>query len=145
MVNNARVSAGILCLAAILAFPIQLPGRADIHERIEAVSEQIEKQPNNAELYIKRGELHRVHRDWEAALADYQRAVERAPHLNQVKFVRGRMQFEAGRWTAAKTDLDRFLALQPNYREALLVRARVLAALGKRLEAVKDIRSGPLQ
>ena len=133
-----RFSAGILWLAAILLFPIQLPGHADIHERIKAVSEQIEKQPNDAELYIKRGELHRMHRDWKAALADYQRAVERDPHLDQVKFVRGRMQFEAGRWTAAKTDLDQFLALQPNHREGLLVRARVLAALGKRLEAVKD-------
>ena len=133
-----RFGIEILWLAAFFTIPIHLPGHADIHERIEAISEQIQQKPANAELYLKRGELHRVHRDWNAALADYQRAAELDPDLERAWFVRGRMRYEAGRFDAAKTDLDSYLATRPDDREALLTRGRVLVALGKRLEAADD-------
>ena len=131
-------SAGILWLAAVLAFSIQLPAHADIHERIQALDKEIQRNPAEAKLFLKRGELHRLHRDWDAALADYRRATELDPHGEEVGFLRGRMLLEAGHPDQARRELDEFLADQPEHREALLTRGRALAALGQGLSAAQD-------
>ncbi len=93
---------------------------------------------DNARLYLKRGELQRLHRDWDAALADYNRASELAPDLSGVHLSRGRMWFESGRFSSALTELDRFLFAQPGHAEGLLWRARALVKLGNGLEAAED-------
>lgn len=115
-----------------------LLGHADLHERIMGVSEEIGRDPSNASLYLKRGELHRLHRDWERALADYRRATELDPRRMDILFLRGRMYYEAGGLKQAKADLDRFIAAAPAHREALLTRARVLARLGDGVNAAGD-------
>ena len=129
---------GVLAFLVPLLSPLLLQAHADILERIAAVSKQIQQQPRNARLYLKRGELHRLHREWDAALADFERAAELDPDLMTVGFARGRMFYEAGRLQAAKDDLDEFLAARPAHREGLLTRARVLAQLGKGAEAAQD-------
>jgi len=58
-----------LCL--ILAYPRPLRAHADLDEQIAAVTHQIEKDVTNAQLCLKRGELHRVHRDWKSGAVDY--------------------------------------------------------------------------
>src|SRR5262245_7785095 len=74
-----------------------LPGLAhgDLHEQIAAATSQIEKNPKNAELYLKRGELHRAHEDWDAALADYERAAILNPKLIVVDLARGKVLLAA--------------------------------------------------
>ncbi len=131
-------SAAILCGVVVLPTPSPLFGHAEIHVRIADMTKKIEMEPENPELYVKRGELHRVHRDWDAALADYQRAVELDPTLATVHFVRGRMLFEADRLDAALADLNHFLSIEPRHREALVTRARLLVQLGRFLEAADD-------
>ncbi len=138
--NDRRQTAFIFALGLVLAVlaPQSLLAHADIHERIEALDKEIQGNPTSAKLYLKRGELHRLHRDWEAALADYQRADELEPRLEEVLFLRGRMWLESGRPDQAKRELDPFLAGHPEHREALLTRARVLAELGRGLQAAQD-------
>ncbi|HXG67966.1 MAG TPA: tetratricopeptide repeat protein [Blastocatellia bacterium] len=102
------------------------------------MTRRIGKDPKNAALYLKRGELHRLHRDWGAALADYDRAERLDPRLAIVQFSRGRMFFEADKPQQAKLWLDRFLTGQPDHLEALVTRARVLVKLGQRLAAAQD-------
>jgi tetratricopeptide (TPR) repeat protein len=100
-----------------------------IHEQIEAVTRQIERNPAAPQLYLQRGELHRLHRDWAAALADYAEVARLEPRNEVVEFCRGRMLLEAGRLDEARTTLDRHLARNPTNGEALLARARVLSRL----------------
>jgi tetratricopeptide (TPR) repeat protein len=109
-----------------------------LHEQIVAITAKIKRDPKNASLYLHRGELHRLHRDWTRAAADYDRAERLEPELTIVGFVRGRMLFESGRLQRAKFTLDRFLAHQPNHFEALVTRARVLAKLGAADDALND-------
>ena len=122
----------------VLSSPLRVNGHAGIHERLKDMDKSIAADPENPDLYIKRGELYRMHRDWDAALADYQRAADRDPDSDVVPFVRGRMFFEAGRWVEAKTDLDRLLQARPDHREGLLTRARLLVKLEQPLAAVAD-------
>ena len=120
-----------LCLgAAALA-------HGDLHEQIEAVSVEIVRAPT-AELFLKRGELHRAHQDFGAALADYDRAEQLNPAMDAVRFCRGRAFFEAGLFVPARAALDLFLQKKAEHAEAFLLRARVLVGLKDFALAIKD-------
>jgi predicted Zn-dependent protease len=109
-----------------------------LHEQIAAITAKIKRDPKNASLYLQRGELHRLHRDWVRAAADYNRAERLQPSLKIVELARARMFFESGKLQRAKSTLDRFLAQEPDHYEALITRARVLAKLGDSTNAAKD-------
>jgi tetratricopeptide (TPR) repeat protein len=129
----------VLVAASFLAFGA-LPSAAHqgLHEQIDAVAARIEREPGNARLYLQRGEFHRLHRDWEAALADYRRAEELDTRLDLVKFARGRMYHDADRPQDARVWLDRYIAARPDHVEALVTRARVLVKLEERAAAIRD-------
>ena len=128
----------IACLAASLIWPLPASAHEGLHEQIAEVTARIKQQPKNAELYLKRGELHRLHRDWSRALEDYRRAETLDPRLDAVQFGRGRMFFEAGKPGQARAWLDRYLSRHTDQVEALVTRARVLVKLGERRAAAKD-------
>jgi predicted Zn-dependent protease len=109
-----------------------------LHEQIAAITAKIKRDPKNASLYLQRGELHRLHRDWSRAAIDYNRAARLEPGLTIVDLARGKMLFESGRLQRSKLVLDRFLSQQPNHFEGLTTRARVLAKLGSTVDAIKD-------
>ena len=109
-----------------------------LHEQIVAITAKIKRDPKNASLYLQRGELHRLHRDWTRAAADYDRAARLQPDLKIVDLARGKMLFESGRLKRARFTLDRFLSQQPDHYEGLITRARVLARIGLRGDAIKD-------
>jgi tetratricopeptide (TPR) repeat protein len=109
-----------------------------MHLQIIEITKQIEQNPTNVDLYIKRGELHRYHQDWDAAQADYDRALTLNPKLEIVDFVRGRMYLEANWLLSANVVLDRFLTKQPSHLDALITRARTLTKLERRLDGAKD-------
>ena len=109
-----------------------------LHEQIVAITVKIKRDPKNASLYLQRGELYRLHRDWTRAAADYDRASRIQPSLTIVDIGRGKMLLESRRYQQAKFVLDRFLRQQPRHVEGLITRGRVLARIGARLEAAKD-------
>ena len=126
----------VLALGLVLSIPLAAHG--DLHERIAALTKQIHGAPTNAELYLKRGELHRAHRDWKLALADYDRATALRPDLDVVDFARGLTFLASGASEPAITALDRFLLKHPAHAEALLTRARTQAKLGRHEAAAED-------
>src|SRR6185295_15104580 len=124
-----------ICLILLAPFARAHEG---LHEQIVAVTAKIKRDPKNASLYLQRGELHRLHRDWSRAVADYDRAERLQPSLKIVDLARGKMLFESGSLQRAKLTLDRFLRQQPGHYEGLITRARVLAKLGERSDAAQD-------
>jgi predicted Zn-dependent protease len=133
---SLRLLAGSAFLAITLA--VQTPAHEGLHEQIAAVTAQIKREPKNASLYLKRGELHRLHREWDSAFADYNRAEQLNPRLEEVKFGRGRTYLEAEKPKQARVWLDRFLAASPNHVDALITRARVLVKLNLPIPAATD-------
>jgi tetratricopeptide (TPR) repeat protein len=129
-----------MAVAAWVAISLVVPARAHegLHEQIADVTRQIRQQPKNAALYLKRGELHRLHKDWNQALSDYRRAEQLDSHLDAVHFGRGRMYFEAGKLDQARIWLDRFLTTRPDHVDALVTRARVFGKMGQTVLAAKD-------
>jgi predicted Zn-dependent protease len=116
------------------------PAHEDIQKQIDDLDRRIEADPGEADLYLRRAELRRVHRDWDAARADYRKAKRLDPALDIVDLCLGRLYLEEGRAKKAEAEIDRYLARRPTVAEGYLVRARARAALGRRQEAVDDYR-----
>lgn len=124
---------------------VQFVASADAHEsllrNIAATTVAIENAPEEAALYVQRGELYRLHRDWDAARADFERAIFLEPELTAVHFYLARMYLESGKPTLALSLVTRYLGAEPDDAIAKTTRARALAALGRPLEAVHDYAS----
>jgi predicted Zn-dependent protease len=131
----AVLTALAICLTLLPSFARAHEG---LHEQIVAVTAKIKLNPKDASLYLQRGELHRLHRDWVRAAADYDRAARLQPGLSIIDLARGKMLFESRRLRRAKFVLDRFLLQQPGHVEGLVTRARVLAKIGARLDATRN-------
>ena len=132
----------LVLLLAVATGLAMLPSLAraheGLHEQIVVITARIRRDPKNAALYLQRGELYRLHRDWARAAADYDRASRLQPSLTIVDLGRGKMLFESRRFQQAKFVLDRFLRRQPRHVEGLTTRGRVLARMGARFEAAND-------
>jgi len=129
-----------LLVLIVCILPVARPVHAhqDIEEQIADVTRRIATDSDDARLYLRRGELHRIHEDWPAALADYDRARRLDTELDIVDFCVGRVQLEAGEPRSALRSLDRFLARKPRHPEALLLRGRAHARLGQWRAAATD-------
>src|SRR6266404_4403885 len=129
-------------LTGLFFFPLLMPlgllAHGDLHEQIAITTKLIQKEPRNAALYLKRGELHRAHGDWDAAMADYERAAALDPKLEVVDLARGKALLAANWPISAKVALDRYLATHTNHVDALVTRARVLDKLGEHAPAAQD-------
>lgn len=116
------------------------PGRA--HQQIGLALEQLDAEiidhPDDADLYIQRGELYRLNREWALAEVDFSKAVDLAPDNPDLQFHLGRLWLEAGRPERARSALDRFVAAHPDHVEGLVIRGRILGALDLRLAAAAD-------
>ena len=76
-----------ICLALSSSFARAHEG---LPEQIAAITKRIKRDPKNASLYLQRGELYRLHRNWTRAAADYDRAKRLRPDLKIVDLVRGK-------------------------------------------------------
>lgn len=128
----------IVCFAACLLLPARAAAHADLDEQVAALSARIAAHPQKGELYLDRGEVHALRQDWDAAMADYERAASLDPKLSAVYLARGRVFHHAGWLHAAEAALDAFLAREPGHPVGLAARARVKEDLGRHLEAAED-------
>jgi len=132
-------------LACVLALPLASAAHPDLDEQLSEISTRLAGDPCDAALHLRRGELHRVRREWARAVAAYDRAAECNPSLDTVDVARGELYLDSGSPIAAKTFFDRFLAKHPDAPAALIGRARCLARLGRADDAATDFnRALPL-
>ncbi len=125
-------------VSAVLAAILPLWAHPDIDIQIAAVTLEIEKGSPGAELFVRRGELHRVHEDWDKAEADFDRAhavdAERAARDFHV----GRMRLDEQQPRAAQELLTRFLRATPDHFPARIARAQAQVQLERYMAAAKD-------
>jgi len=110
----------------------------DVHEQIQKLTEEIARNPKNAQLHLRRGRLFRIHGDFDKALADFDSAEKLDPKMEILDLERGETYLDAEQPQKAKAALDRFLARHPAQDRALLARGRVQVKLGFFAAAAKD-------
>jgi len=144
--NSAGRRAGglavaLICLPAILIAPAAL-GHGEWHVQIGEVLRQMQLDPNNPALYLRRGELYREHSDWQAAEEDYDRAAQLNPNLAAVDFCRGKLLADLGQTNDARALFDKYLLRCPEDGYAFVARARLLVGVGEIRSAIQDYTKG---
>lgn len=117
-------------LAGLLAQPLDLAAHGADQPLFDALTEEIARAPE-ADLYIRRGELHRHHQEWDKAEADLAAAARLEPKRAVIALLRARVQHEAGAPEKALEYLSRYLAAAPTDPEGQFLRAEIAASLGQ--------------
>lgn len=135
-----RAASGALRLALLAAFLLGFPPAAALahgsaEDALARITGRIREDPDNARLYLLRGEIYRDERAWAAAEADFRRAAQRDPRDPDVALCLGRLFLDASRPADAEAALSRFLAQRPGDPLGHALRARALSALHRRREA----------
>ncbi len=125
----------LLFIFVLLFNPQHALSHADLEFQIEAVTVQITADLGNLFLYAKRGELYRLHGDYEAALSDFEKLSCIDTDDSIAEFLIGRTLLESGQPDKAITTIKKFLNRNPSHTTALLVYARSLSGLGRVDEA----------
>jgi tetratricopeptide (TPR) repeat protein len=135
-----RVPSGLSGILGLLlaSLPLSLLAHSGVHEQIEDASRRIAASPANPQGYLQRGDLYRVHRDWDRALADFGKARQLDATAAGAELGLGRTWLDRGAPQQALAHLNRALARQPHNVRALVTRARAWRALGKPQAAAAD-------
>ena len=118
-----------------------LRAHPEIEDGLARLNAQIAATPNDADLYVDRGELYARHEDWLSAEANYLRAAEFAPSHPRLPLVRGALELATGHPVEARRMLGTALGLDPKNAEALVLRARAERAVNDRASAVADLNA----
>ena len=114
----------------VVLFSGALFAHGALHEQIEALGKSIALAPRNPALYVKRGELLRMHQEWMAAASDFQQAL--AIDGKSADAVLGLVRLENDRGELARAE-----KLATEY-----LQARVDSEVGYRLRAEIRARAG---
>jgi len=128
----------LLLLLSTTVFSSSASGHAGVDDEIQRVTRLIRQDPSKPQLYLQRGDLYRIHQDWNLALADFQKAKQLDATAAAVELGLGRTRLEQGSPQQALAHLDHALALQPGNVRALVTRAKAWRALDNPLAAAAD-------
>lgn len=138
--SQLRFAVFLLTVATTAVFGISPSPHGDVHAAILALTKRIENHPQHAGLYLRRGELHRIHRDWARAEIDYRRALALEPEMAVARRAMARMFLESARPERAEIEIRAFVRSAPRDPDGWAVLARVLERLGRAGEGVSAWR-----
>ena len=122
-----------------LAAPADAAPALNTTNVISHLTREIERSPRHAELFLKRGEIFRAAKNWDAALADFQQAAALDPALASVDLATAQVLLDANWPLAGKVAIDRFLRRQPTHTDGLVTRARANLKLNQPQAAADDL------
>jgi len=111
---------------------------AGLELQIEELTLQLERQPDNVEWLLKRGDLQRRHESPALARDDFKRVREIQPDNATVDWFEGRLELESGYPEIGIQYLDHFLLANPDHAIALQNRAQAHLLLHQPLLAAQD-------
>jgi len=129
--------AGLLVSTLLAAHP-------DLELQIDEMTRQISLTPGSANLYLKRGDLYRRHRDWLKSEQDFEKVRALEPDQPQIDWYEGRLEVSAGRWAEGDKLLSRFLESNEKHSSAYHIRARARWQLKRPEAAAQDYASAIL-
>ncbi len=109
-----------------------------IDKKIATITKLIEQSPDNAQFYLTRGELYRIHKEWSKAIMDFNRAAKLEMGFPEVDFYMGRVFLESDQPKKAEKALKNFIGCVPDHSRARILRARALLKLGRGKEASEE-------
>lgn len=139
MLKFSRITSVSVLLWLVSTMMVMAHG--SFHEKMEKLTAQLRKDPDNAGIEYKMALALIEHEDWDEALTMADQVERHAPGKHPVALIRGLALAGLGRWEQARESLDRYLAIDPGNFTALQARARVLSQLNLHQLAVADYRA----
>lgn len=133
-----RWQIGVTVVIAVLVPTSIALGHGDVHERIVALTEEIEQHPGDAALYVRRGSLYALDESWAQALLDYESAGRVEPSAPNIDFLKAKVLVELEENERAVALLDSVLSQEPERADGYLIRARAHVAQGHIDEGTDD-------
>ncbi|NNK34363.1 MAG: tetratricopeptide repeat protein [Xanthomonadales bacterium] len=127
-----------MALFLVLALPGPTLAHPELEAQIQHLGTELAERPGDAELWLKRADLHRRHGDLDAAREDLDAAARLAPPA-ELDFYRGRLLMDAGEPEAADRAFSAYLSARPGHVKTLALRASVRAELGRFPDAADDL------
>jgi len=94
----------------------------DLILQIESLSEQLNTNPTDTELLLKRGDLYRRHENFPAAAKDFTAARTASPNNSLLDFYEGHLLFDSGDAEAAEQHFKKYLGNHPEHAKAWALR-----------------------
>ena len=114
-----------LCLLIAISVALShVHAHEGLREQIAALTIQIGAAPTRAELYLRRGDLHRATGDFADARTDLDHAARLDPQLAGLDLGRARLHLDEHRPADAVAAATRVLAVESRNVQARLIRAR---------------------
>ena len=105
------------------------------NERIHSIDHDIYHQPNNALLFLKRGQVHLDEQHWPLALADFKKAWQLDNTLFESWYWQARVYFGQQQVGKAHHALAQYLHLQPTSAKGALLMAQIFNDQGEYQQA----------
>ncbi|MBW4683684.1 MAG: tetratricopeptide repeat protein [Komarekiella atlantica HA4396-MV6] len=113
----------------------------DKGEYVNAITnynQALQINPNNTDLYYRRGLAHYQLGDYESAIADYSQAIQRNLHDAKSYNKRGLALYQLGRLEEAIDDYTQAIRINPNVAVAYKNRAEARSHIGDNQGAIED-------
>jgi tetratricopeptide (TPR) repeat protein len=127
-----------LVFTAMTGFVRQSAAHGDLHDRIVALTWQISTNQTVPELWLERADLHRRHRDFNAAQADLEHVFKLRPAWSSAALQQARLSFDLEDFSHCERAATDCLSHDPTNADALVLRARSLVHLNKLSAAIRD-------
>lgn len=130
-----------LILAGLLCLPMtsMLFAHGDLHEQIEKATKRIEQEPNNANLFLKRGQLYAQHQELDNAKSDFVQARLLNPQLDIIDLLLAKVFSENNEVDMALKHINTFLKAHPESADGLIIRSGIHQQKKDELAAQKDL------
>lgn len=114
----------MLALIYLSTLPFSVLAHPDLMLQIESLGVQIEANPGNTELLIKRGDLYRRHEDYPSAARDLAAVRKVSPDNTLLDFYEGHLLFDSGDAAAADVHFKKYLKNYPGHAKAWALRGK---------------------
>jgi hypothetical protein len=125
-------------MLATLLVAVPASAHDGLHEAIASLDQRIERAPDDVELLLARGDLHRRHQAWGAAFEDALRVQQLAPENGAGLLLRARLHADLDWNDTALPLLDAYLARHSDDLDARWLRGDVRSRRGDAAGALAD-------
>ena len=108
-------------------------------DSVSVLIEQINQNPNNLELRLKKAEANINLQQYEYARDEYSAVLKKDEKNLAALYFRAFCQTQLRQYSFARADYEAFLAIQPEHLEARLGLAHVLQLLGRKTDAADEL------
>ena len=108
-------------------------------DSVSVLIEQINMNPNNLELRLKKAEANINLQQYEYARDEYSAVLKKDEKNLAALYFRAFCQTQLRQYSFARADYEAFLAIQPEHLEARLGLAHVLQLLGRKTDAADEL------